>query len=197
MRAIFTLAALAASLSLTDALTLVLDAKSRECFTQNVDSNQATTVQFQVTSGGLLDIDATITGVDGHEVKAWTSATEGKFHYVAPSAGNVVVCFSNEQHRWNAKYISFFIINGHPAGAAKMEHLDPIERAIVDLSQAVHDLQSEQMFLRTVEHVHRETVEKTHDRILHWGFFELLVLLVMVGFQVYFLKRFLEIRDFV
>eukprot|EP01002_Notosolenus_urceolatus_P012467 NODE_4222_length_826_cov_6.611326_g3493_i0.p1 GENE.NODE_4222_length_826_cov_6.611326_g3493_i0~~NODE_4222_length_826_cov_6.611326_g3493_i0.p1 ORF type:complete len:199 (+),score=43.73 NODE_4222_length_826_cov_6.611326_g3493_i0:188-784(+) len=175
-------------------LTLKLEPKTEECFVQKVSAETPLTFQFQVTQGGLLDVDAHIFDTDGNILRQWNLASEGKHHWLNEHAGTVKFCFGNLMARFTPKYVSFFFVHGHKPTAANIEHLDPIEKSLMEVSEELRSLQEEQMYLRSFEHVHRDTVENTHSRILYWSLFEGVVLICMSLFQVYYLKRFLEVQ---
>jgi len=178
-----------------NALTVKVESKTEECFIEEATKGQTLTLQFQVMAGGLLDIDTTLHGPNDEILKHWTAATEGKHTWTAEHDAKYKFCFSNMMARWTPKWLSFFISSGATAHLAKIEHLDPIEKVIMDLSEGLSKLQEEQKYLRTVERVHRETIESTNTRMLYWSLFEVLVLIAMGMFQIYYLKRFLEVRS--
>ena len=53
-------------------------------------------------------------------------------------------------------WVVFVVIN---CAAIFIEHLDPIEKTVLDLNQDLNELQEEQKYLRSVERLHRESTE--------------------------------------
>eukprot|EP01004_Peranema_trichophorum_P009224 NODE_7970_length_723_cov_66.388333_g7354_i0.p1 GENE.NODE_7970_length_723_cov_66.388333_g7354_i0~~NODE_7970_length_723_cov_66.388333_g7354_i0.p1 ORF type:complete len:194 (+),score=21.55 NODE_7970_length_723_cov_66.388333_g7354_i0:54-635(+) len=176
-------------------LTVKLEPRTEECFSEEATKGSSLTLQFQVTSGGLLDVDCTLYNHDDTVLKSWHIATEGKHTFTVPQDGKYRFCFSNIMARWTAKWVSFYVTQGNNANLAKIEHIDPIERTIIELSEGLSELEEEQKYLRGVERVHRETIDATNERMLYWSIFEILVLLTMGFFQIYYLKRFLEVKS--
>lgn len=177
------------------ALTIKIESRSEECFFEEVTKGTSLTLQFQVTAGGLLDIDCTVTSPRHEVVMKWSVTSEGKHAWVADQDGKYRVCFGNQMARWTPKWVSFYISTGASTNLAKIEHIDPIEKTIMELSEGLTELQEEQKYLRSVERVHRETIESTNVRMLYWSLFEVFVLITMGMFQIYYLKRFLEVKS--
>eukprot|EP01010_Urceolus_cornutus_P001138 NODE_1657_length_804_cov_191.717881_g1288_i0.p1 GENE.NODE_1657_length_804_cov_191.717881_g1288_i0~~NODE_1657_length_804_cov_191.717881_g1288_i0.p1 ORF type:complete len:196 (-),score=27.29 NODE_1657_length_804_cov_191.717881_g1288_i0:98-685(-) len=175
-------------------LTLKIEPRSEECFSEEVTKGAQLTLQYRVTAGGFLDVDVAITSPDKTLLKVWPVSTEGKHQWNAELDGKYRVCFANTMARFTAKWISFYYSQGMNPNLAKIEHIDPIERTIMELSDGLSELQDEQKYLRSGDGVHRETIDSINVRMLYWSIFEVFVLLTMGLFQIYYLKRFLEVK---
>ena len=166
-------------------LTLKVEPRSDECFIENVEMRSTPMkLIFQVTHGGQLDIDVNVYDPAGAKIHQLQSVTDGRHDWVATSKGAYKVCFSNMMARWTPKWVSFYYIQGNSHDTAKVEHLDPIEKAVIALSQGLTSMQDEQKHLRAVERLHRETIDVTNSRIMYWSCFEACVLVVMGLCQV-------------
>ena len=55
----------------------------------------------------------------------------------------------------------------------------------------------EQEYMSVRDRIHRAINENTNSRVVMWSFFEALVLVAMTLGQVYYLKRFFEVRRIV
>lgn len=62
------------------------------------------------------------------------------------------------------------------------------------MSELVAQVKDEEMYMSTRERVHRNTAESTNSRVKWWSIFQLIVLAAQGFFQVWWLKRFFEVR---
>lgn len=65
---------------------------------------------------------------------------------------------------------------------------------IKTLSTTLGGVKREQEYMQVRDRTHREINESTNSRVVMWSFFEALVLVAMTFGQVYYLKRFFEVR---
>ena len=81
------------------------------------------------------------------------------------------------------------------------ESTDPqhmkLEEMINELSSALTNVKHEQEYMEVRSRVHREINANTNSRVVMWSCFEAVVLLAMTIGQVYYLKRFFEVRRIV
>jgi len=181
------------SSSLVQAITVKIDAKAEQCFFESVSKeNVKVQVQFQVASGGFLDIDFKMYGPKNDLVHQIDRETEGKFTLTAVDAGDYKLCFSNAMSTLTPKVVSFTVHVGDVMDPhlTKIDHSDPIVKSIMRLTEGLSEIQNEQKYLRMREHNHRDLAEETNDKILYWSIVEAIVLVIMSVVQVFVLKRF-------
>lgn len=65
---------------------------------------------------------------------------------------------------------------------------------IKELSTALVGVKHEQEYMEVRDKIHRKINESTNSRVVMWSFFEAVVLVAMTVGQVYYLKRFFEVR---
>lgn len=66
--------------------------------------------------------------------------------------------------------------------------------AVKSLSEMLTQVKDEQTYIVVRERTHRNTAESTNARVKWWSVFQLGVLVGMCIFQVWWLKRFFEVR---
>jgi p24 family protein beta-1 len=66
--------------------------------------------------------------------------------------------------------------------------------AVKSLSELLTQVKDEQAYIVVRERTHRNTAESTNARVKWWSVFQLGVLVGMCVFQVWWLKRFFEVR---
>ena len=178
------------------ALVTKIEAKTEVCFTEYIGRDIPLSFTFQVTAGGKLDLDVTIYDATGRKLTGWTEATEGHYNLRGDAANpKFKFCFSNLMARFTPKWVNFYFHKGQHPAVAKPQDLDPVERSIMQLSQQLDKVVADQAEMRRSEHDHRNTIEDVNERMLLWSVFECVALLVAGGFQLFFLKRFLEVRS--
>merc|ERR1719220_1444741 len=138
---------------------------------------------FEVAEGGFLDIDVRIEGPDGKIVHSGERESNGKYTFAAHMDGVYKYCFSNQMSTMTPKIVMFTMDTmeaPEPGTPGKEGEDEPSHNKLEDMS--VRD------------RIHRAINENTNSRVVMWSFFEALVLVAMTLGQVYYLKRFFEVR---
>jgi len=179
---------------------VTLDAHAEECFFEKVSSGTKMGLTFEVAEGGFLDIDFNIVGPNGQVIQSGERVSNGKYIFQADMDGVYTYCFSNKMSTMTPKIVMFSIDSGE-AFPEVADHADAtagnhtkLEEMIKELSGALRNVKHEQDYMNLRERVHRSINESTNSRVVMWSVFEAFVLLTMTAGQVYYLKRFFEVR---
>jgi hypothetical protein len=129
---------------------------------------------------------------NGYQVHERT-VSSGDHTFLATMDGRYTYCFSNEHWSANTKEVSFNVhgIVYVPESEAPQ---DPLEKEVRQLTELVAQVKDEQGYIVVRERTHRNTAESTNARVKWWSIFQLFVLLGEGVFQVWWLKRFFEVK---
>ncbi|XP_023329768.1 transmembrane emp24 domain-containing protein 2-like [Eurytemora carolleeae] len=180
---------------------VTVDAHAEECFFDKVKSGTKMGLIFEVAEGGFLDIDVKIVGPDSKPIHQGERETNGKYTFAAHMDGVYQYCFSNQMSTMTPKIVMFDMDIGEaPADGIGEEKEgeevthNKLEDMIKELSTALSGVKHEQEYMQVRDRIHRNINESTNSRVVMWSFFEALVLVAMTLGQIYYLKRFFEVR---
>nr|POE47692.1 endosomal protein p24b [Quercus suber] len=157
------------------------------------------TVTFQVGDrefggSGNLDIDFWILQPNGNNQIFERSVSSGDHSFDASSDGRYEYCFSNENWSANSKEVSFNV-HGIVYVSESEAPQDPLEKEVRQLADLLAQVKDEQSYIVVRERTHRNTAESTNGRVKWWSIFQLGVVIGEGVFQVWWLKRFFEVKD--
>ncbi|KAL2124738.1 hypothetical protein VTJ04DRAFT_1103 [Mycothermus thermophilus] len=191
---------LAASVLLGSAAAhnIQLPAHGRECFHENLHRGDKMTVTFQVGdrefgSAGNLDIDFWITNPIGQFEVNDKSVSNGDFSFDAKHDGKYTYCFGNEHWGATSKEVSFNVHGIVYVSEADVPQ-DPLEVEVRKLSEMLERVKDEQSYIVVRERTHRNTAESTNSRVKWWNIFVIAVVIGESVFQVWWLRRFFEVK---
>eukprot|EP00339_Tiarina_fusa_P014977 CAMPEP_0117030002 /NCGR_PEP_ID=MMETSP0472-20121206/21671_1 /TAXON_ID=693140 ORGANISM="Tiarina fusus, Strain LIS" /NCGR_SAMPLE_ID=MMETSP0472 /ASSEMBLY_ACC=CAM_ASM_000603 /LENGTH=223 /DNA_ID=CAMNT_0004737913 /DNA_START=20 /DNA_END=691 /DNA_ORIENTATION=- len=197
-----------------------LPPKVEDCFYEDLLKGTDVGFSFQVTAGGALDIDVTTYGPGDEILYGAKRDSNGKYFFVTHLKGPYKFCFSNQMSTVTTKVVDvtlqigkqrteeeivLAILSGRekkndPGDTHKADDEDtlplisPLQSSIMQLADGLHSLQGEEKYMRIRERVHRDTAESTNTRIMVSTIIENALLIGVSLFQVYFLKRFFEVK---
>jgi len=177
---------------LVSAHMIEVAASRKECFFEDLHVNDQMTVTYQVGGGGHLDIDFWLADPENNALAKHTKQSTGSVSITAEKDGRHEYCFSNQMSSIADKTVSF---NVH--GIIYITDDDivaPIEREIRSLAHGLTSVKDEQEYIVVRERRHRNTAESTNTRVKWWSVLQAIVLFSVVGWQVYYLKSFFEVK---
>jgi len=188
---------LALAFASTNAYFVSIDAHMEECFFEKAQPGNVLGLMFEVAEGGFLDIDVTINSPSNKRLHSVQRESSGKFNFAAREAGMFSFCFSNKMSTMTPKIVMFTIEKTE--GIQKKEDGDEethnkLEDMTQELSVSMTGVKHEQEYMEVRERIHRAINDNTNSRVVLWAFFESVVLVAMTLGQVYYLKRFFEVR---
>ncbi|KAK9330731.1 emp24/gp25L/p24 family/GOLD-domain-containing protein [Lipomyces starkeyi] len=179
-----------------------LGAAGRECFYEDLRQSDQMTVTYQVSdqegqgSSGNLGIDFWVNDPRNAVLKAEKDVSHGEFTFTAQLSGRYIYCFSNEASGFVSREVGFNVHGVVYIDASETE-ADPLEKEIKSLSTIIDQVKDELQYLLLRERMHRNTAESTNSRVKWWSLFQLGVVAGTGIFQVYYLKRFFEVKSVV
>ncbi|GAD98353.1 suppressor/enhancer of lin-12 protein 9 precursor [Paecilomyces variotii No. 5] len=174
-----------------------LKAHSMECFHEQLHRDDKMTVTFQVGDrefggSGNLEIDFWVEDPVQNRQYQKTAVSSEDYSFTAHMDGKYVYCFSNLGWTSNTKEVSF---NVHGiVYVPESESQDPLETEVRRLSELLTQVKDEQSYIVVRERTHRNTAESTNARVKWWSIFQLAVVIGEGVFQVWWLKRFFEVK---
>uniref|UniRef100_A0A182QA57 GOLD domain-containing protein n=1 Tax=Anopheles farauti TaxID=69004 RepID=A0A182QA57_9DIPT len=184
----------------TNGYFITVDPHSEECFFDRAEAGTKLGLMFETVEGGFLDIEVRISGPDQKVIYQGEKESSGKYTFSAYETGIYHYCFSNKMSTLTPKVVMFSMeigeapkgtvgaVNEGEAGHTKLEDM------IRELSGTLTSIKHEQDYMHVRDRIHRSINESTNSRVVMWSFFEAIVLIVMTVGQVYYLKRFFEVK---
>ncbi|GMR42771.1 hypothetical protein PMAYCL1PPCAC_12966 [Pristionchus mayeri] len=192
---------------LTSAYFIHIDANEEQCFFDRVVAGTNIGLMFEVAEGGFLDIDVKIVGPDNKEIYRGERESSGKYAFKAPMDGIYTYCFGNQMSTMTPKAVMFTVDvtsphdNNAPGAADSQASAaadnQKLEEMVRELSTALLSVKHEQDYMEVRERTHRSINENTNSRVVLWAVFEAFILVSMTLGQVWYLKRFFEVRTVV
>ncbi|XP_017150307.1 transmembrane emp24 domain-containing protein 2 [Drosophila miranda] len=181
---------------------ITVDAHEEICFHEHVLENERITISFEVMEGGFKDIGVSIKGPEGELLHHSDRDSVGSFTFSASKRGVFTLCFDNQLSTLTPKVLmfQFHVIRGLAYYTDPQRRGDDVlEQAIVqlminELSGKMIAVKQEQEYMHVRYRGHLAVSDSVHFRIVSWSIFGPSMLLIMTVLEVYYLKRFFEVR---
>ncbi|VDP82579.1 unnamed protein product [Echinostoma caproni] len=184
-------------ISLSWAFYIDIEPNNEECFFDHVTKGQRLTLHYEVAEGGFLDIDVQIFGPDGESVYSEVKRTNGRPSFVPQKDGIVKYCFSNKMSSLTPKVVLFELEMEEDHLKAKAEDDGKLVDMFNELSHSIESVKLEMEYVTLRTNIHWNINQNTNFRVVVWAAFEALLIVAMSIGQVFYLKRFFEVRRLV
>lgn len=195
--------AISSILSCTEAYIITLDSNDIECFHERVPIGTKLGFSFEVMEGGFYDIDVEIKDPTNAILHQDERTSSGKFTIEANMDGPYQFCMSNHKSSQAPKVIIFEIdkselprkwsaTEGGEEG--KDDETNKLASMVDNLMLATISARHDVRYLTTRDRIHRIINEKTNSTVVWWTGIEFFLLLMVTFLQVWYLKRFFEVR---
>ncbi|KAK5990832.1 Endosomal protein P24B [Cladobotryum mycophilum] len=177
---------------------IVMGAHGVECFHETLHKDDKMTVTFQVGdrefgSAGNLDIDFWILNPVGEYQVNEKTVSNGDHSFTARHDGKFTYCFGNQHWGANTKEVSFNV-HGIVYVSEHETQAEPLDSEVRRLSDLLAQVKDEQQYIVMRERTHRNTAESTNARVKWWNLFVIGIVIGESLFQVWWLRRFFEVK---
>ena len=172
---------------------ITLDPHQEECFHERLTKGTKVKFYFEVIDGGSLDIELSIKDPNGAVIHTEQGQSSGRYTIEANQDGAHTYCFGNKYSSAATK-ILMFNVEFHEAKKASDEESDRLQNMITELVALVTGVKHEMDFMAGRDALHRSIDEKTNSRVAMWSLMEIILVLVVAVGQIYYVKRFFEVR---
>ncbi|XP_030375533.1 transmembrane emp24 domain-containing protein 2 [Scaptodrosophila lebanonensis] len=185
--------------------TVTVDAHETVCFFDMAHVNDKLSISFEVMEGGFLDIAVRITGPNEDVLYQANKETTGIYTFTAIQNGSHTLCFDNRRSTLTPKIVMFQLKVIRALSYyidPSLRHDDVMEQVMVQemvniLSGKMLAVKQEQEYMHVRYTGHQGVSENTHFRVVAWSMLGPTMLLLMTVVEVYYLKRFFEVRRIV
>ena len=180
--------------SLSTAFFATILPRREECFHETGKAGDKVFIMYEVAEGGFLDIDVKVYNPVNKIMYDEQRETSGKVMFTLEQDGKVRCCFSNKISTVTHKVVMFNMELTEGSEPHTEESHSKLHSMMTDLAAQMTTVKHEQEYMEVRERIHTAINENTNSRVVLWAFFESVVLIMMTLGQVYYLKRFFEVR---
>ncbi|ALC41191.1 CG9308 [Drosophila busckii] len=181
---------------------ITVDAHETVCFYDRAVEHDKITITFEVMEGGFKDIGVEITAPNDDKLFHTEAESNGRYTFSASKHGLYTLCFDNERSTLTPKVLMFqFMVLkdlGYYQDADKRTD-DVLEQSALQeqinaLSSQMMGIKHEQEYMHVRYSGHEHLSASVHFRIVSWSVFGPSLLLAMALLEIYYLKRFFEVK---
>ncbi|XP_012157488.1 transmembrane emp24 domain-containing protein 7 [Ceratitis capitata] len=172
--------------------TFDLADNSEDCFYEEVRRNTTCYLEFQVSAGGQLDVDVTLTSPHGKVLYEQQRSTFDSHQFTAEETGVYKVCFSNQFSSFSHKIVYVdFQVGDEPALPGIDEHatvLTQMETSSQSIHKSLNDILDAQTHHRLSESKGRRRAEELNEAVNMWSVLETAIVMIIGIGQIVILR---------
>ncbi|KAF9057408.1 emp24/gp25L/p24 family/GOLD-domain-containing protein [Panaeolus papilionaceus] len=178
--------------TLINAHLIEVAAGKKECFFEDLHINDKWPT-YLTDPGHAINTCPKLSDPAGKVLGKQVRQSTGQLAITAENDGRHEYCFSNQMSAIADKMVSFNV-HGVIYVSGDGDVVAPIEREIRKFASGLVAVKDEQEYIVVREKTHRNTAESTNSRVKWWSILQAIVLFSVVGWQIYYLKSFFEVK---
>jgi len=171
--------------------SILLEAAQNLCFFEDLSVGKRFGISFEVGEGGNHDIDFSLKDPSGKYRFTMSRTNSETYSFVAEENGRHQYCFINEFSPVSKKLVTFDIISDDKESATTQPQSGEdkaLDAEIVELLNNIRALKDDQQYTRVRERAHRDTAESTNERVQWYSIFQVVLLVIVCVFQLWYLR---------
>lgn len=194
-------------------LSVLVEPGVRECFHQYLVQGLSMETDYQVLSGGELDVTYWITSPSNRILFTDLKKQGGQFQFKTDENGEYHFCFDNSFSRFASKQVFFYISSNDqfvdpqfPAASEAVagdqlqkDHLGELDEKLETFKETfskvnvnLEKAQRVQNLFRAYELVDRNLMEESFERVNFWSVFNIFLMITVGVIQVYMIRSLFE-----
>jgi len=200
-------------------LSVMIDPGNRECFHQHFERDLNVELDFQVVSGGDLDISVWVSTPSNRVIAHHQRKVTGNPTFKTDESGEYRICFDNSFSRFASKQVHFYLglrdndnfvdpnfntestseFNNQKLSQDQLGELDDKVQTFKDaFSRIYNGLEKAQVHMtsfRIYEQADREIMEKNFERVNFYSMVNIILMLVVGAIQTFMIRSLFEDRS--
>lgn len=199
--------------SLQSELSMLIDAGRRECLFQNLDRNLNIEADYQVISGGDLDVSFWVSSPTNRIIYTELRKQGGQINFRTDEVGEYRFCFDNSFSRFAYKQVFFFFTTNDqfidpqfPAASSSQmpaqldkdqlgeldEKLENFKSTFTKVVQNLERAQRIQNLFKAYEIIDRNLMENNYERVNFWSTVNICLMIGVGVIQVVMIRSLFE-----
>ncbi|ORM40551.1 Endosomal protein P24B [Babesia sp. Xinjiang] len=126
--------------------------------------------------------------------------TNNQFEYKVPESGHYALCLSNKSHTKNTVIFNYRIETGINRDLSSLSTVDDANNVLKfaeQLLENTHIIVDRTEAYSSREQLYSQIIEDMNSRIIRWSICQMIFLVCICFFQIYYISSFFEVKSFV